>query len=44
MVVLVDRWVGASSLLLPTLARLLLRVRAVRMTDARPREAGTGVR
>ncbi|RIJ14113.1 hypothetical protein DZF93_14555, partial [Clavibacter michiganensis subsp. insidiosus] len=42
--VLVDWWIGASSLLLPTLARLLLRVRAVRMTDARPREAGTGVR
>ncbi|WP_153259378.1 hypothetical protein [Clavibacter michiganensis] len=37
MVVLVDWWIGASSLLLPTLARLLLGVRAVRMTDARPR-------
>ncbi|MFD2340861.1 hypothetical protein ACFSM7_11070 [Clavibacter michiganensis subsp. tessellarius] len=37
MVVLVDWWIGASSLLLPTLARLLLGVPAVRMTDARPR-------
>ncbi|KZC95092.1 hypothetical protein AWH51_09960 [Clavibacter tessellarius] len=37
MVVLVDWWIGASSLLLPTLDRLLLGVRVVRMTDARPR-------